>query len=322
MERNSKYDNLKAFLIFTVVFAHAMEFIYGIEGVYGVIRSVIYSFHMPAFVLLSGYFSQYTKKSLSFITVSYLSTYLFFNLLIILTFIPGSVASPIDFLYPQIIYWYILCLWYWRISLPALSRIKFIIPISILFCLYIGCVAEADRFLAISRAICFLPFFLVGFNFPMQKIERLNKWAVSLLLCICVSVTAAANHFGIIPVKMYEYIQSYSSTGVDDMSGILMRCFMMLISFSIIICLVVLSPSHHSRLSLLGQNSLMIYLLHIFPILFIGNYCHVDFGNPAINIAFCAVLAFALCLVLSIPIITNAYNSIINKLARVLTVQS
>lgn len=59
-ERIYKFDNLKAVLIFLVVFGHFLELVEGHELLY----LVIYSFHMPLFMFLSGYFARFDKKKI------------------------------------------------------------------------------------------------------------------------------------------------------------------------------------------------------------------------------------------------------------------
>lgn len=56
-ERNYLFDNLKFLLIVLVVFGHSLEEI-SLAQDYAIIRAWIYSFHMPAFVFISGYFSK------------------------------------------------------------------------------------------------------------------------------------------------------------------------------------------------------------------------------------------------------------------------
>ena len=55
-ERSLLFDNIKTVLIILVVLGHALEEI-SLEHEYGIIRACIYSFHMPAFIFISGYFS-------------------------------------------------------------------------------------------------------------------------------------------------------------------------------------------------------------------------------------------------------------------------
>lgn len=58
--RNSKMDNIKAFLVFCVVFGHMLE----LCATGGTLYRVIYSFHMPAFIFKSGYFARFNKKKI------------------------------------------------------------------------------------------------------------------------------------------------------------------------------------------------------------------------------------------------------------------
>lgn len=50
-QRSSRFDNLRALLILLVVFGHCQELIQK-----NLLYRVIYSFHVPAFIFLSGYF--------------------------------------------------------------------------------------------------------------------------------------------------------------------------------------------------------------------------------------------------------------------------
>lgn len=60
-ERNYLFDNLKFLLIVLVVFGHSLEEI-SLEHNYAIIRAWIYSFHMPVFVFISGYFSKSVRR--------------------------------------------------------------------------------------------------------------------------------------------------------------------------------------------------------------------------------------------------------------------
>lgn len=60
-ERSSLFDNMKVILIVLVVFGHSLEEI-SLEHGYAVMRAWIYSFHMPAFVFISGFFSKDMKN--------------------------------------------------------------------------------------------------------------------------------------------------------------------------------------------------------------------------------------------------------------------
>ena len=61
--RRFDLDNLKFFLIFCVVFGHLIE-VSPSFAFSGLIYQVIYSFHMPLFVFLFGYFARYDRAKL------------------------------------------------------------------------------------------------------------------------------------------------------------------------------------------------------------------------------------------------------------------
>ena len=170
--------------------------------------------------------------------------------------------------------------------------------------------------MSISRAICFFSFFLIGYKFDLKLIQKLPKWLMALTLFTCLSAVVYAHYTGLIPVKMYEYIQSYEATEVTNITGIKMRIFMMAIALVITLCLIGLAPSRKFGFTIFGRNSLSIYLLHIFIIKAIAGSKIVNFGNELTNILFSLVLSLLICLVLSIPFITRVYNKFINRVVK------
>ena len=62
--RDSYFDNLKTILIFLVVLGHFTNLNNSVP-LMGAINNVIYSFHMPIFIFISGYFSKSIKAQRS-----------------------------------------------------------------------------------------------------------------------------------------------------------------------------------------------------------------------------------------------------------------
>ncbi|MCD8365289.1 MAG: acyltransferase family protein, partial [Clostridiales bacterium] len=59
--RDFHFDNIKAVLIFLVVLGHVFRNL-GANGDEYLVYKIIYSFHMPAFLFISGYFMKYNPK--------------------------------------------------------------------------------------------------------------------------------------------------------------------------------------------------------------------------------------------------------------------
>ena len=73
------FDNLKALLIFLVVFGHALELAFFRR--ISIMYTFLYLFHMPLFVFCSGYFAKYNPQK---ILTKLIAVYIVFQLLYIL----------------------------------------------------------------------------------------------------------------------------------------------------------------------------------------------------------------------------------------------
>ena len=63
MKRDGKMDNLKGILIIMVVLGHLTELLLK-SGEGGIVYRLIYAFHMPAFIFISGYFAKSDFKKI------------------------------------------------------------------------------------------------------------------------------------------------------------------------------------------------------------------------------------------------------------------
>src|SRR5690625_4591429 len=63
MQRDSFYDNARVGLIFLVVFGHLLQPYTDLSTGSQTLYSLIYTFHMPAFILISGFFVKGSSKA-------------------------------------------------------------------------------------------------------------------------------------------------------------------------------------------------------------------------------------------------------------------
>ena len=77
-KRDYLFDNAKGLMIFAVVLGHVLE--YDLTGIARALYIVIYSVHMPLFVLISGYFARFNaEKIVKKLIVPYLSIQLVYT---------------------------------------------------------------------------------------------------------------------------------------------------------------------------------------------------------------------------------------------------
>ena len=299
--RDYGFDNIKFILIILVVLGHILEEI-STTGFMGVIRSVIYSFHMPLFVFISGYFSRMSKRKTERAFAEYLIPFFIFNTIYTMT-IQG--VLKVNIFLPQYAFWYLLSLFFWNISIDYIYKFKPIIIVSFILGIYCGLFGNIDRVFSLSRTICFFPFFILGYSFDKEKTEKLrslNKALPVIGIALSVGLTAFANIKGYIPIKMYEMIQSYNNTKVDNIPGGIERAVIYLIAVLMIVCVISLVPNKEFWFTKYGTRTVCIYIFSSFLIkicfmIFKAANISAVYNNPAIAIALSAALLVGIILI-------------------------
>ena len=207
--RDLKIDGLKILMIFFVVLGHMGGYDdYGIGS-----HGIIYSFHMPVFIFLSGYFtSQKTseEKQVSWIkqtVVIYLIAQIAHVILeILLKYVACQIKQlPFDysfdlidiFFFPRYALWYLLCLIYWRIAIWKISdKIDDnILLISSFVLVLVAGFVPIDHTFSFQRTFSFLPFFVLGVMFRkrnwMAQLEKvpMHYAIIGLLVGLALSKT-------------------------------------------------------------------------------------------------------------------------------------
>ena len=91
-KRNAYFDNLKGILIFLVVLGHVLSSFAGEGSVARWLYLLIFSFHMPVFLFVSGYFAKPDPKT---VIARLLILYLIFQVLNELAvFVIGNIHDP------------------------------------------------------------------------------------------------------------------------------------------------------------------------------------------------------------------------------------
>ena len=170
-------DNIKVLLIFLVVFNHIIAF--NLVKVDTVVRYVWYAitiFHMPAFVFISGYLSkkpQNVLKNFKNLLIPYVLGYTltWYSQIWLGRSVDYEILRPTGS-----VMWYILALFIYRLTIEALGKIRFIVPLSILFALWAGTRPEFTTFLSSSRIVVFFPFFVAGYLWKSEYITAIRKF--------------------------------------------------------------------------------------------------------------------------------------------------
>lgn len=266
--RKYEFDNYKVLLIILVVFGHILE-IFTMRGDAERIRALVYSFHMPAFIFISGYFSRNIQSAYGRALKNCLLPFLVFNgIWLVLNLRTGFV----DVFMPAYQFWYLLSLYIWRITAPSVSRLRFAVPLTLLISLYIGCFHEADRFFSISRTFVYYPFFLLGYCMTEKTVKRIRSFsrlAGAGAVCAGLALTLWLNISGRAPVKTYENLQCYHCSGIGNLEGIGIRLLTGIVAAVILLGLLNLMSGRRFFFTSLGERTVVVYLLSAFFVRFL-----------------------------------------------------
>src|SRR5690606_8207293 len=104
-KRDYYFDNAKFILIFLVVFGHLIQSYIDSNSFFSALYKLLYTFHMPAFILVSGYFAKgiYEKGYIFKIIKKLIIPYLIFQVIYSIFYyvLYSKSMLTIDFLNPH-----------------------------------------------------------------------------------------------------------------------------------------------------------------------------------------------------------------------------
>ncbi len=310
------FDNLKAVLIFLVVFGHVIEPI--AVNINKVIYIYIYLFHMPLFVFCSGYLAK--SNPLKLLTNMVYPYVIFQFVYIILNNLIKSADMPLQFVKPYWFMWYLMAMVVWNLILPIIemflckkSSMMIALGLSIVISLLAGYATSIGAFLSFSRIIYFLPFFIVGVIIKkMDWLEKLksevSKTRVRILLI-------TVNFVVLIGIYIEQYSINlrwlYGSSSYSAILGYNIYTRIYLYFLAIITSLLIISfiPNKKIIISKIGQRSMSVYLLHGVFIIIYTKYIDLSFAkNRFLSILFSVIFSVFIVLLLSSSIIQKSLS--------------
>ncbi|MBU1109384.1 MAG: CapA family protein [Candidatus Riflebacteria bacterium] len=306
------WDNAKGVLIFLVVFGHFLFPYRDIKGV-GVVFDLIYLFHMPAFIFISGYLSRLVSDSRKSI-LKLCCAYFIFNSLIMVYGVLYDGLEP-SLLTPCYSYWYILALVAWRLITPTLARAREVLPFCIVLAVFIGFWDEVNNMLALSRIVGFFPFFLAGYMFSEQTLMEFLSQRKRLHVVLGFCLLAISLYLGWQLSLSKLYLADLSFLPYKSPDRVFCRLIILLIAFVIMLSMSLLLPQRRIRvLTKWGKNSFSIYVLHRYiPFLFFAFFPYMKDSTIILSYSFFGSLLTLF--ILGFDRLTQLLNYILNVLA-------
>lgn len=263
--RIARFDNVKGLLIILVVAGHFMHPIHNDNPVLSYLFDLIYLFHMPLFVFMSGLFAKGAYRngrlnvnrmvSFALLGLAYQVAYLAISGLLAPARILRFTSAP----------WYLIGMVWWYLATPVLAHVPAPagVAISLVAALLGGCIDMSDGFLAISRSIAFLPYFALGYYCTTDRVERIarSRWpwaAVAAFADLAVARAVDAHAFDWFFPMVYgdnPYTHGVLPGMLAKLTAIACAVVCSLAAFKLV-------PAARGALTRLGERTLQVYVLH------------------------------------------------------------
>lgn len=325
--RDAYFDNLKFVLILFVVIGHSIEALCRMGEPFNDVRVLyvfLYSFHMPLFIIIAGYFTKtiddkgwWRKRAFNF-----LSLYLVFSVIhffIGSTFFPSPATASISsfFIVPFNGLWFLLSMAVWYAIAPYVIKVRHYLIISIIAGLATGYLDFINWELSLSRSIVFLPFFLMGYKIKTLHIkEHLVSWRTGIL-CIVLACSLLPISSAYLSVNPREILWVFGASAYHKLGHMEWYAFIFRLAeygvwifMSFMIASVV--PRNKTFFTKWGQNTIYVFLLHEFIYRYIGNFGFYQLMDSTFAKLLLIGMAIIVCVLLSTNFVRRIVSVVID----------
>ncbi|MEU9010890.1 acyltransferase family protein [Streptomyces sp. NPDC048479] len=267
--RDAYFDNAKYLAIVLVAVAHAWEPVMDGSRASRALYLLVYTFHMPAFILISGYFSRsYTgrpdqlRRLLTGIAVPYIVFEVVYSLF--RRWAQHAPEQPISLLDPFYLTWFLAALFIWRLTTPLWRLIRWPLPVALAIASLAAMTPNIGADLNLQRVLQFLPFFVLGLILKPEHFQLVQRREVRLL---ALPLFAGAGLFAYWAAPRMNFSWLYRSSSAQELGVPWWTGIAMTLAF--FGCAVLLTagflawvPRRSTWFTVLGAGTICGYLLH------------------------------------------------------------
>lgn len=311
--RDAYFDNVKYLAIVLVAVAHAWEPVMDGSRTARALYMVVYTFHMPAFILVSGYFSRSfdmsparVKRLITGVAVPYVlfeTAYSLFK-----RFAGGVDDAPITLLDPLFLTWFLIALFIWRVTTPIWQSLRHPLPVALTIAVLASVTPGIGDDLDLQRVCQLLPFFVLGLLMKPEHFQMIRRREVRLAAVPLFAGTLLFAYWAAPRMQLGWFYRSNSAQEMDFpwWSGAVMTLAMFGCALVLTVAFLAWVPRRHMWFTALGAGTICGYLLHGFLIRAADYYDlfehHAWLKGPAGLVVVSLVAAVAVTLLCSPPV--------------------
>jgi fucose 4-O-acetylase-like acetyltransferase len=267
--RDPFFDNAKFLAIVLVVAGHSIVDLRDVRLAHA-IYLFVYTFHMPVFIVITGYFSRNftfgagkARKLITNLGVPYV---VFETAYSVYHWAVGKSAFEISLLDPYYLTWFLMALFLWRLSTPVWQQIRWPVAAAVLISLLAG-MSDLPNDLEMNRVFGLVPFYVLGLMLKPAHFELLKRPAARILGALTFVAAYAFTLFIADRHMATEWVYWRSSNAhmhVNNLTGSVVRLGLLAGAAILVAAFLTLVPAERTWFTGLGGATLYAYLLHGF----------------------------------------------------------
>lgn len=271
--RDPFFDNAKYLAIVLVAIAHAWEPVMGDSRGTRALYLVVYTFHMPAFIVISGYFSRgyagrphQIRRLLTGIAVPYVLFEVLYSLY--RRWADDAPEQPISLLDPYYLTWFLAALFIWRLTTPVWQQIRHPLTVAVVIAALATVSPDIGEDLNLQRVLQFLPFFVLGLVLRPEHFQFVRRREVRLLsLPVFAAALGCAYWLG--PGITLDWL--YRNTSAQELGmpwwhGVVATLVLFALGALLAAAFLAWVPRRRTWFTALGLGTVCGYLLHGVPL--------------------------------------------------------
>ncbi|HSE07536.1 MAG TPA: acyltransferase family protein [Nocardioidaceae bacterium] len=267
--RDPWFDNAKMLLVTLVVVGHSWVLLPEETLARNWFYDFLYLWHMPAFVMVTGYLSRsfsWSRRNVSRLVTVVAVPYVIFEaaMAAFRVEIGGEEGLAPLFVEPHWPMWFLAVLFLWRLATPLLLRVPNPLLLAVVASL-LGGLIEGDV-LDVGRATGMLPFFVLGLVARREHLDRLRtgpaRKAAAAVLAVGFGLAAFID--GRIRTEWMYWRSSYADLDATFASGSLIRLGLLVVGTLLALSALALVPQVDGWFTRLGAATMVVYLFHGF----------------------------------------------------------
>ncbi|MFE0106721.1 acyltransferase family protein [Streptomyces sp. NPDC059009] len=265
--RDPFFDNAKFLLIVLVVAGHSWSPLQAQIPAVKAAYTVVYLFHMPAFIVICGYFARHfcgTGPQMRALLTKVLLPYLLFQTAYqaLDLWISGG-PFQIHPIQPTYVLWFLPALCLWRVSVPLWTAVRRPLLLAVAVSLAAG-TTQMSYDLALPRVLMFLPWFVLGLRLRPEHLARLRTPALRGVAG-GVLLAALAGAYWLAPgvdPDWFNMQYSYEELGSSMPAYLGLRVVLFALSGLLVAAFFALVPDRRTRYTALGAVTMFPFLAH------------------------------------------------------------